>query len=180
MTVQALVRRYVRNLVEHAERTGTLEQWRDDLHRLAELYRQRDVRQLVANPRLQVQARVDVLTRACNGQVSAGGLELLAFLMERGETRAKLLLPHMAFRFQREADRREGIVRAQLTTAVPVSEQFSGRVRRVLARESQQVILEERVDPAILGGFVLRIEDRLLDLSFRSYLAHLKEQLTQA
>ncbi len=49
--------------------------------------------------------------------------------------------------------------------------------RRLGEQTGRRVSVETRVDPAILGGLVVRIGDRLLDGSTRTRLRQLRTQL---
>jgi ATP synthase F1 delta subunit len=69
----------------------------------------------------------------------------------------------------------------ELTTAVPVAEADADLLRDRLAEASgKAVTLSRRVDPAVVGGIVLRIGDNLIDASVRGRLEGLRLALRQA
>jgi ATP synthase F1 delta subunit len=68
----------------------------------------------------------------------------------------------------------------ELTTAVPVAEAEDERLRDRLAEASgKTVTLSRKVDPAVVGGIVLRIGDNLIDASVRGRLDGLRVALRQ-
>ena len=76
------------------------------------------------------------------------------------------------------ADDAAGRVRATVTTAIPLSEADREALGRDLSRGLQKdVRLEARVDPAILGGLVLEVGDRLTDASVATRLDQLRRQV---
>ena len=62
-------------------------------------------------------------------------------------------------------------------TAVPAPE-MERRVKRLLEdRLGGEVVLTSEVDPALIGGFTLTIDDKLLDASVSSQLEMIRRQL---
>jgi F-type H+-transporting ATPase subunit delta len=90
------------------------------------------------------------------------------------------ILPQIARHVLREADRIEGIARVHVTSAEPLTEEQRGQLKDSLGRDGRSVLLEESVDPAIVGGLILREQDRLLDLSVHASLRAMEEQLARA
>jgi F-type H+-transporting ATPase subunit delta len=70
-------------------------------------------------------------------------------------------------------------VRVQVTSADTLTDALRQQLRDALGRDRKTVILEETVDPAIVGGLILREEDRLLDLSVQASLKAMEEQLAR-
>ena len=71
------------------------------------------------------------------------------------------------------------IVIAKLLTAVP-SPDLSGKLEAMLAsRTGCRVLMETAVDPELLGGFVLELEDEMLDASVRRQIDDIRRQLVQ-
>ena len=74
-----------------------------------------------------------------------------------------------------------GELAVELTTAVPIDDDAAETVRRQLADATGlQVTMERRVDPAIIGGVVLRVRDRIVDASLRRRLDLLGRDLRAA
>ncbi len=74
-----------------------------------------------------------------------------------------------------------GRVEVEVTTAVELSEETERRLRERLGRilEGQEVILETRVDPDLLGGAVFRFGGRMMDGSIRGRLESLRETMLE-
>ena len=79
------------------------------------------------------------------------------------------------------ADEAAGIVHAQVTTAVALSDQQVSDITEQLSRSLGKTIrTEAKVDPSIIGGLVVRVGDRLVDGSVRTRLKRLREELEGA
>ncbi len=75
-------------------------------------------------------------------------------------------------------DDAKGIIRGTLTTAIPLSQQKQSSVKAELeAKAGAAIELTFDVDPAILGGVVLKVGDRILDSSLRAQLEILRSTL---
>ena len=73
----------------------------------------------------------------------------------------------------------KGIVEAIVTSAAPLEEaERAALAERLAALTGQRVEIEERVDPALLGGLQVRIGDRLIDGSVRGRLERLRATLS--
>lgn len=75
-------------------------------------------------------------------------------------------------------DEERGIIEAQVTTAVPMTDEIRQRLIGRLARKTGKTIeLKEKVDAAILGGMIVILRDQIIDGSISHNLALLKEEL---
>lgn len=74
-----------------------------------------------------------------------------------------------------------GKMEVEMVTAVELSEEEIGRVRERLGRmlEGREVILENSVDPDILGGAVFRFGGRRVDGSVRGQLEGLRDKMLE-
>ena len=81
-----------------------------------------------------------------------------------------------------EADRRaRRQLELELTTAVPIPDAEAEHIRSRLAEASgHEVTLERSVDATILGGVIVRVRDRMVDLSVRGRLDALRLSLRNA
>lgn len=176
MSATVNVRRYTRGVLDYAQQTNSLEQWRRDLAVLMACGEDRTIRFFLEDPRLSVAERMEVVSNSIGDQVSTAGQELLRLLIE---DRAVRIMPQLARQVLREADRIEGIARVQVTSADPLTDDLRERLQESIGKDGRRVILEEAVDPAIIGGLILREEDRLLDLSVNASLRAMEEQLAR-
>jgi len=78
------------------------------------------------------------------------------------------------------ADRDRNVVEARIKSAVELTGKEKERLVEVLRRiTGKDVRPAYTVDSSLLGGLVVRIGDKVLDGSVRSYLAALGERLRQ-
>jgi F-type H+-transporting ATPase subunit delta len=112
------------------------------------------------------------------GQVQPLTVKFLGLLAANRRTNA---LVEITAAFQRLAAARRGLVSAQVTTAVPLSDAQTNALKSALRQAiGKDPEIEARVDPAILGGVKVRVGSRLYDASLKSRLDSLKYALKRA
>ncbi len=73
-----------------------------------------------------------------------------------------------------------GLVTAQVTAARPLSDAQAEALKETLRRATERdVKLNVTVDPAILGGLVVKVGSRMVDTSIRSKLAGLQHAMKE-
>jgi F-type H+-transporting ATPase subunit delta len=174
MTAGGAVRRYAEAYFELAREDGDIPGWRDELRRAAETLSNAEVRQALTNPRLPMADRVHLALDLCDG-IAAPARNLVRLLVER---RRAGLLAEILDDYDRRADAASGVVRAVVTTAIAVTPEITERITAQLQqRLGTRVETEVIQDPAIIGGLVVRIGDRVIDDSIRTHLRQLQTAL---
>jgi len=170
-------RRHAQAAFEVAKERGRLDQWHDDLWALVRAAALPELAALLRNPRAPLAVKRQALRDALPG-LSPEALNLATILVARG-TLAALIEP-IARDYDRRLDDERGIVRAEVTTAVEMDPAQRAAVSEQLAQATgRQVRLEHRLDPAILGGMVIRLGDQVVDGSVRSRLKDLRRSLVE-
>jgi F-type H+-transporting ATPase subunit delta len=136
-----------------------------------------ELRELLRNPQLDPQARVAALE-----ELFAGGEELLRnFLLVLADKGRAGQLEEIAAEFERLVAEHEGIVHAELTTAVELSEDDARKLLGQIEKASGRKVEASRsVDPDLIGGIVLQVGSHRLDASVRGRLERLRRELATA
>lgn len=166
-------RRYAEALLSLAPDDRTVVAFRTSLEKLAPVFDRATIANL-RDPSVPVKQRVEALTAAVAGEPEAVG-SLLVLLLERDRI---ALVPQIALAFGDLVDRREGIAKARITTAVPLN-QTAGRelVQRLERTSGLKLRATFAVDPALIGGAKVQIGDHLIDSSVHAKLTALGRQL---
>lgn len=103
---------------------------------------------------------------------------LIVMLAERDRLS---ILEELTRAFRERVMEHQQIVRAEVTTAIPLSPDRVAALQNGIARATgRQVQLETRVDPSIIGGAVTRIGSTVYDGSVVAQLQKLKATLAEA
>ena len=136
-----------------------------------------ELRELLRNPQLDPRARAAALE-----DLLSGGEELLRnfllLLVDKGRTGQ---LEEISLEFERLVAEHEGIVHAELTTAIDLSDDEArdllGQIEKASGRKVEAT---RRVDPSLIGGIVLQVGSLRLDASVRGRLERLRRELATA
>ena len=80
--------------------------------------------------------------------------------------------------FQTAVDERLGFIRAQVTSAAPLSREQALRLQDALSQATgRQVRCEFQFDPALIGGVIARVGSKVYDGSVRSQLTAMRQKL---
>ncbi len=165
-------------LAEAAADAGRLQEVARDLAAVgASLAGSRDLARALFNPAFPDAAKKQVLIQMSEGAdplVRSG----LLVLVDNDRLHALADVIEVVQEANRRATRK---LELQLTTAVPIEDADAEQLRVKLAEASgHEVTLDRSVDPAILGGVIVRVRDRMVDLSVRGRLEALRLSLRNA
>ncbi len=168
-------RRYAEAAFEIAERDDAVEAWQEQLRRAAEIVGDPDLARGLQNPAEPFDRRREILETALGGDVQPGVRNLLFLLLRRRRIEQ---VPALSTEFRQLVNRRAGIVEAVATSAAALEPAEVAALRESLERRTGgRIELTLEVDPALLGGVVVRMGDRLIDGSVRGRLERLRTRL---
>ena len=169
---------YANALFEAALERGRIATVREQLQQVVEAEAQvPELRELLRNPQLDPRARA-----AAIGDVLGDADELLRnFLLVLSDKGRAGQLEEIAAEFERLVAEAAGIVHAELTTAVELSDDEADKLLAQIEQASGRKVEATRaVDPDLIGGIVLQVGSHRLDASVRGRLERLRRQLVTA
>ena len=99
----------------------------------------------------------------------------LSLLVDKG--RMGILSPIVS-ELRRMIEQLEGIERVEVVVPMPLSEAQRDRIRSVLEdRTGRKVVLEEKVEPGLLGGMVVKVGSTVYDGSARTQIRQIRQNL---
>ena len=178
MTNKTAATRYARALLDvTVKEGGDVLRIEQDLAAFAALMTDHPTLQKVlVNPAVPVQRKqaavADLLGRLNTSPVLA---KLIALLAERDRL---VLLPDLLASYRERLLEHQNVVRAEITTAVPLGADRATAIQRGLAQlTGRTVTVSTRVDSAIIGGVVARIGSTVYDGSITTQLEKMRRKL---
>ena len=170
-------RRYAKALLELGAESGTLDALVREISEIsAAIEASTELCDVRDNPQVSRPARKAVFAEiAQRAGASATTRNTIGLLIDNGRLR---VLPEIARSLREEADRRAGVLRAQVTSAAPLAEAYVGKLQAALEKRfGKKVVLQRGVDPSLLAGIVTRVGDTIIDGSLKAHLHELKQGL---
>ncbi|HLO78369.1 MAG TPA: F0F1 ATP synthase subunit delta [Magnetospirillum sp.] len=173
-TIGVIAERYATALFDLAESQGALDQVAGDLKALKTMVRDSaDLQRLLDSP---------VLTRAESGKAIAALAEAAKFAQLTANFLGLLAKNRRLFTLVGVIDAylgrlaaKRGELSANVASAVPLSQaQQDALVSSLKSAFGGNVAVDVSVDPALLGGMVVKVGSRMVDSSLKTKLQHLK------
>ena len=170
-------RRYADAVFGIAHDTASHDRWLSDLEDIAALFAEPTVYGFLASTRVSQAQKEQVLDNALP-DVQGNAANFAKLLVRK---RRVNLAPQIIEAFRERLNRVRGIAEADVTTAVPLSDEARTAVAEAVRRytNADTVTLYETVDSEIIGGAVVKIGDRIIDGSVRTRLSTMRRSLAQ-
>jgi F-type H+-transporting ATPase subunit delta len=174
-----LARRYARALLELAKKRNDVEATHQDLESVSRVF-ERDprVRRFFEAPNIARTEKEAFLDKQFKAKINKSIYGLLVLLLRR---RRFDHLVAIAGEFHKLAEDAQGITRAVVRTAVPITDGQADALTRSLAkRTGRKIMLTREVDAALLGSASLSLDHKVIDGTLATQLWRLRRQLRDA
>jgi len=168
--------RYAKSLLELAIERNVLDQVEKDMvYFLAVCDASPEFVRVMGNPIIPHPKKKAILDQLFTGKVSDLTLAMFKLITEKQREEYIVSMAHEFAAMYRE---NKGIELAEVTTSYPLQDEQRVQFINLVAKKTgKKVELTEKVKPAILGGYILKIGDRMIDESIQSKLTRLKSKL---
>ena len=168
--------RYAKAILDLANSKGVAEAVNNDMKSIASaIETNEELSTFIQNPTTKVEVKESALLEVfANINGVTKGLFHLLFENKRFE-----ILEAIALEYKKLFDENNGVEVATVTTAIPMDAALEAKVLAKIATLSdKKITIENVVDPAIIGGFILRIGDNQYNASVANRLQVLKRELS--
>jgi F-type H+-transporting ATPase subunit delta len=178
-SVSGVAERYAAALFDLARDESIIESVEAALARLsAALDGSDDLRRLVKSPVFSADEQEKAIGHVAEHLGIAG--ITANFLRLAARNRRLFALAGMVAAFRELAARHRGEVTAEVSSAHPLDEgQVAELTQALRERLGKDVSLKTRVDPALLGGLVVKVGSRMIDTSLRTRLMTVRTRLKE-
>ena len=178
--ISGMAARYATALFDLAAEANAIDAVKADLDRFDALVAESaDLTRLVRSPVFsadeQLHALGAVIERAGIGGLAANFLKLVT------SNRRLFAVRDMIRAFRDLVARHKGEITAQVTVAEPLKNEHTEALRAALKSVSgKDVDLDIKIDPAIIGGLVVKLGSRMVDTSLRTKLNAIRHAMKEA
>jgi F-type H+-transporting ATPase subunit delta len=170
--------RYAKSLIDLAVENKSLEETRKDMELFSQTLRANfQLQAVLSNPIIAHSKKIKILEAIFASKVSKVTDAFFKIMINK--SRAQILYP-TAKEFINQYNVIKHIVRAYVTSATPLSEANKKQVITELEASTGGTIeLHTKVDPNLIGGFVLTVGDLQVDTSISASLNKLKHDFAR-
>jgi F-type H+-transporting ATPase subunit delta len=171
----AVAKRYADALFDVVNKQGQIDTVEAEYAGVVQALREHpELGNILAHPSISQQVKKEQFIALFDGRVS---LTLLNFLKVLFDARRQESIEEVYEEFVRSADSFRGVVKAQVETAVPLTEEELTTLKNTLGANGKQVAVTATVNPALIGGARVRVGDRVLDYTVVGQLERFRQTL---
>jgi len=170
MTDQRVASRYVKSLLGLAVEQNAVEAVHADMKMFDDLCdHNREFLVMLRSPIIKHERKRDILEKIFKGKVHQLTWAILDIITRKNR---EPLLPAIANDFHRAYNEYHGIGFASVTTAVSIDPAIRSEFEAVARKLSghKKTELAEKIDPSLIGGFILNVGDQQIDTSISGKL----------
>ena len=167
--------RYAKAILELSSETNAVDQVAADMERIVEAGNDTgDFQVFLNSPVIKTDKKISILKVLFSEftELTMSFIELIT------KNKREYLLTEIASAFVNLLKKQNGIVPISVTSAVKLEKQTLNQIlEKLKSHVDGEFEVTEEVDPALMGGFIVRMEDKQIDASIASQLNRMKIEL---
>ncbi|MFD1141711.1 ATP synthase F1 subunit delta [Larkinella insperata] len=165
--------RYAKSLIDLAQEKDKVEEVYKDMAFFRDVVtKNRDLMLALKSPILRHEKKLAVLRAIFESRVDPLSFSIFNIITKKNR---EGIMDIIADEFIRQYNFLKGIQKVQVITTVPLTEELRKEFTALVAKATgKEIELEETIDPKLIGGYILRIDDQQVDASIRTQLAELR------
>ncbi|MEW6651883.1 MAG: ATP synthase F1 subunit delta [Bacteroidota bacterium] len=178
MSVYRVSYRYANSLMQLAEEKNIYSKIaRDSELVYSALNKSKELRSVLKSPIIKPAEKKKILTAIFEGKVSKEVESFLLFVVDKGR---EDILFDIFKEFINLRNKKEGILTAQIVSAVQLDDSIKKKITSRLEIETEKIVQSSFfVDEKIVGGFVAELDDKVYDASVRHQLKLLRKKFAE-
>jgi F-type H+-transporting ATPase subunit delta len=173
--LSTLARPYASAIFKRACETGTTQQWSQMLGFIATVVKNNEIVAIIKNPKVSKAQLVGLIQSICQGQLTEEGANFLKLAIHNNRL---MLSPQISAINETLKAQAEGYIVVDVKTAYAFTEAEVATVTSALQKIlAKKVHLNLSVDLSLLGGFLAKAGDKVIDGSIKGRLQQLAKQL---
>jgi F-type H+-transporting ATPase subunit delta len=170
-----LARPYAKAVFELAVEKDELENWSNNLNFLTVVVKDTTMAQVIANPDIAKTTLIDILLDICSEQFDDLGKNLIKVLVESDRLQA---VPDLSVQFEQMKAVYQGYAQVEIISPYPVEPSQLQEIETILKKRlGEAVDISTTIDKSLLGGWLIRVDKEVIDLSVNGYLRQLAADL---
>lgn len=170
-----IARPYAAAAFSYAVEHGEVETWSGLLKTLAMAVADPTLAAYIGHPKVSNAELLGLVADLLGAALTPAARNFLAALIDAERLE---LAPEVAQLFERSRAQAAGQVKVEVTSAFPLSEAERAKLDAAMrGRLGKDCKIEAAVDPALIGGAVVKVGDSVIDLSLRGRLTALAQQV---
>lgn len=130
-------------------------------------------------PEIAMEEKEAFLQKILRDEIDPLLMKFIFFLIKRKRLEC---IDEINMKYRQQVSKFLGILNVNVISAIPLGDSEKEALKLKIERinPGKKIVFKEKVDPEIIGGLIVVIDHRIIDLSVKNTLAQMKEQLLAA
>ncbi len=179
MRIHPVAKRYARAFFELAEGKNKFDSLYGEVKSFATILEQdKSVAEYFYSPNTEKAHKIETLDKIFKEKLDPMVYQFILLLLQKNRIE---FFEQIVFFLERFADKKHNRLNAVVTTVIPVSDTQKQDITKLLSESFKaNIVLENKVDPEILGGIIVQVEGQIVDDSLLSQLKTLRHELLKS
>jgi F-type H+-transporting ATPase subunit delta len=170
-----LARPYAEAVFQLALEKGNFEDWSKNLNFLSTVINDPKIAKVIANPEVGKQTLTRILLDIGNDYLNELGQNLVRMLVDNHRLP---VTPQIALQYEQLKAQHQGYLQVEIASAYPVEPKQQQEIETILKKRLGKAInITTYIDKSLLGGWLIRTGDNVIDLSIKGHLQRLAFEL---
>lgn len=175
MSIYSISYRYAKSLLKLSEEKNIFDKISSDAKIIyGALSQSRELRAILKSPVVKTEVKINLLSEIFSGKVSGETISFMKFVVEKGR---EDLMSEIFRNFLSMCDKKLGILDAKITSSIELDNEIRKNMLASLEKYSgMKIRLDYATDEKMLGGFIVRYGDTVIDASVKHQLELLRKK----
>ncbi|MCA1750318.1 MAG: ATP synthase F1 subunit delta [Cryomorphaceae bacterium] len=165
-------RRYAKSLLDFAVNENKIDEVAADMTLIAKVFNENiELVKLLHSPLIKPDTKVKVMSKIFGKKIGVIVDKFVKIIIAK---RREDILPGIAISFENQLRKYNGIVLAEVTTAIALDDDLRAKVKALIKKTYDKVEIKEYVDPDIIGGIVIKVGDLEYDDTILSRIGDIR------
>lgn len=169
-------KRYAQALFEVAAELDKLEIFKEEINAVSTIFESEEkLKTVFEHPKLSKDEKKDIVNAIFKEKVSDEILNLMYIVVDKGREK---YIKDISKEYTALSNEKQGIIEAKAITAVAMEDSEKIELQENLSKKfGKKVILTNIVDESVIGGVLVRVEDKVIDSSIKGKLEMIEKSL---
>lgn len=171
-----IAERYAKAVLDIAEDNKVLDFVKNDLVTVSKTIQDnKDLKDILQHPLVKIKDKHDIMEQVFADKISPYVINLIKILLDRNRM---FIFDIISDSYKMLFNKRFNIAEAEVITAIKIDEATQNNIQQKLSELlSKHVELNSKVDPEIIAGMIVKLDDMIIDGSINGRLESIKRQL---
>lgn len=178
MSVYRISYRYANSLMLLAEEKNIFKKISDDADLVFNTLKEsKELRAVLKSPVVKIDVKKSLMEKIFENKISTETGSFINFVLEKNR---EDILFDIFKEFLALVDKKNGVVKARVVSAIDLNDKLKQKMVGDLEKKTnKKVSAAFSVDPNMIGGFIVRIEDTVYDASVKHQLSLLRKRFSE-